>query len=146
MKKREEEAKRWYLQALYDLKAAKWNKEGEFFETACFLSQQASEKVLKSFLYFTGASRETLLTHSIFEMAVHGQKHLDAMREILEYARELDLHYVPSRYPNGLPSGYPHSFYSGQTALNAINSAEKIFNIVRAFYEEKGLRHLWEDG
>ncbi|MEZ6231199.1 MAG: hypothetical protein R3B44_11025 [Candidatus Brocadiaceae bacterium] len=27
MKKREEEAERWYLQALYDLKAAKWNKE-----------------------------------------------------------------------------------------------------------------------
>jgi len=145
MKKREE-AKRWYLQALYDLKAAKWNREGEFFETACFLSQQASEKVLKSFLYFIGASRKTLLTHSIFEMAVQAQKHLDAMGGILENARELDLHYVPSRYPNGLPGGYPHSFYSGKTALNAISSAEKIFNIVSAFYKENGLNHLLEEG
>jgi len=25
--------------------------------------------------------------------------------------RRLDLHYISSRYPNGLPAGYPHAFY-----------------------------------
>lgn len=58
--KKIEEAKRWYLQANYDLKAAKWNIEGEFFDTACFLFQQAAEKVLKSFLYFIGVSRKVV--------------------------------------------------------------------------------------
>ncbi len=144
MKKREE-AKRWYLQASYDLKAAKWNIEGGFFDTACFLSQQASEKVLKSFLYSIGASRKTLLTHSIFEMAKEAQKHLDNLGEILEKARELDLHYIPSRYPNGLPSGYPHSFYSKQTATKAVKSAKVIFNIIRAFYKDKDLKYLLEE-
>jgi HEPN domain-containing protein len=52
-------------------------------ETSGFLSQQAREKALKSRLYYTGARRAAL-----------------------EDARMLDLHYIPSRYPNGLPSGY----------------------------------------
>jgi HEPN domain-containing protein len=45
--KRTSEAKRWYRQAAYDLKAARWNIEGGFHDTACFLAQQAGEKALK---------------------------------------------------------------------------------------------------
>ena len=49
--KRTVEARRWFQQATYDLKAAQWNIEGEFYDTACFLAQQAGEKALKSLLY-----------------------------------------------------------------------------------------------
>ena len=63
--KRRGEARRWYQQARYDLKAARWNMEGEFFDTACFLSQQAAEKSLKSLLYYLGGRRNALMTHSI---------------------------------------------------------------------------------
>jgi hypothetical protein len=37
--RRIEEARRWFQQAVYDLKAAWWNLEGEFFNTVCFLAQ-----------------------------------------------------------------------------------------------------------
>lgn len=49
--------------------------------------------------------------------------------------RELDLHYIPSRYPNGLPSGYPHQFYDEETAQRALKAAEKIFAIVEDHYK-----------
>ena len=36
-------------------KAVAWNIEGGFYDTACFLAQQAGEKALKSLLYASGA-------------------------------------------------------------------------------------------
>ena len=55
-------------QAFYDLQAARWNIQGGFYDTACFLAQQAGEKALKSLLYYEGARRTALLTHSLVEM------------------------------------------------------------------------------
>jgi hypothetical protein len=66
--KRKFEAKRWFQQAYFDLKAIRWNIQGGFFDTGCFLAQQAAEKALKSLLYFQGARRTALLTHSLVEM------------------------------------------------------------------------------
>jgi HEPN domain-containing protein len=43
------EAARWLKQARYDLEAAKYNAEGEFYATACFSAQQSAEKALKAF-------------------------------------------------------------------------------------------------
>ena len=37
--KRKTEARRWFQQAYYDLKATRWNIEGGFYDTACFLAQ-----------------------------------------------------------------------------------------------------------
>ena len=66
--KRKAETRRWFQQALYDLRAARWNIEGGFHDTACFLAQQVGEKALKSLLYYLGARRQALLTHSLVEM------------------------------------------------------------------------------
>ena len=70
--KRKLEARRWFQQALYDLKATRWNIDGGFHNTACFLAQQAGEKALKSLLYYLGARRPALLTHSLVEMVQEG--------------------------------------------------------------------------
>lgn len=72
--KRKIEAKRWFQQASSDLKASRWNAEGGFYDTACFLAQQAGEKALKSLLYYLGARRAALLTHSLFEMTQEAAK------------------------------------------------------------------------
>jgi HEPN domain-containing protein len=50
------------------ISTARWNIEGGFHDTACFLAQQAGEKALKSLLYYSGSRRQALLTHSIVEM------------------------------------------------------------------------------
>jgi HEPN domain-containing protein len=135
--KRKSEAKRWFQQAFYDLQAARWNIQGGFYDTACFLAQQAGEKALKSLLYYEGARRTALLTHSLVEMVREGEKRVKALTRLLDQARELDLHYIPSRYPNGLPSGYPHQFYGKKVAQEAVIAAEKIFSSIRRFYQAR---------
>ncbi|HEY3131874.1 MAG TPA: HEPN domain-containing protein [Acidobacteriota bacterium] len=135
---REAETTRWFQQALYDLKAAEWNIQGGFHDTACFLAQQAAEKALKSFLYYTGARRTALLTHSLVTMVGAAKEKLKSLAELLDEARELDLHYVPSRYPNGLPSGYPHQFYGKEMAERALRAAERLVSAVGRHYQEKG--------
>jgi HEPN domain-containing protein len=136
--KRETEARRWYQQATYDLQAARWNIEGGFHATACFLAQQAGEKALKSLLYYLGARRVVLLTHSLVQMVQEAGKRLKPVLSVLDQARELDLHYIPSRYPNGLPSGYPHQFYGREMAQQALQAAEDILTIVREHYQAQG--------
>ena len=132
--KRKTEARRWFQQAYYDLKATRWNIEGGFYDTACFLAQQAAEKALKSILYFTGSRRKALMTHSTVEMVRESGKKINSLVELINEARELDLHYIPSRYPNGIPSGYPHQFYGRKNADQALGAAEKIFNAIKDYY------------
>jgi HEPN domain-containing protein len=136
--KRQIEARRWFQQAFYDLKATRWNIEGGFYDTACFLAQQAAEKALEAFLYFQGARRTALLTHSIVEMVQVGGKKAKGITDLLDQARELDLHYIPSRYPNGIPSGYPHQFYGKKFADQALIAAEKIFSTIRDHFQAAG--------
>jgi HEPN domain-containing protein len=132
--KRKTEARRWFQQAYYDLKATRWNIEGGFYDTACFLAQQAAEKALKSILYFTGSRRKALMTHSTVEMVRESGKKINSLNELINEARELDLHYIPSRYPNGIPSGYPHQFYGRKNADQALAAAETIFNAIKDYY------------
>ena len=140
--KRKIEAQRWFQQAFYDLKASRWNIQGGFYDTACFLAQQAGEKALKSLLYYQGARRAALLTHSLFEMVLEAGKKTIQAKELLDQARELDLHYIPSRYPNGIPSGYPHEFYSKKVAEQAVTSAEKIFSSVQDYFLSAGEKDI----
>ena len=128
------EAKRWFHQACYDIKASRWNIDGGFNDTATFLAQQAGEKALKSLLYYLGSRRKALLTHSLVEMVKEAAKRSAGLPGLLEEARKLDLHYVPSRYPNGLPSGYPHQFYGRETAEEALVAADRIVSAVVQYY------------
>lgn len=136
--KRRTEARRWFQQAVYDLKAAHWNAQGQFFAQTCFLAQQAAEKALKSLLYYLGKPRQALLTHSLVELIRHAQSDCSSLGDLLEEARLLDIHYVPARYPNGLPSGYPHIFYSRPMAEEALEAAQKILQTVQSFYLQMG--------
>jgi HEPN domain-containing protein len=135
--KRRAEARRWFRQSGYDLEAARWNIQGGFHDTACFLAQQAGEKALKSLLYYLGRRRTALMSHSLVEMVEQGSKGLSTLETLREDARTLDLHYIPSRYPNGLPSGYPHQFYVREMADQAVRAADHILNVVTEHYERE---------
>jgi len=60
MADRRTEAARWYRQASFDLKAARWNREGGFHDTACFLAQQAAGKALESLFYGPDLSAQAI--------------------------------------------------------------------------------------
>ncbi len=142
MKNRKKEAYRWFHQGLYDLQAAEWNIEGGYYSTACFLSQQGGEKILKSLLYYTGSRRQALLTHSLLEMTREAKKSIASLASLTAEARLLDLHYIPSRYPNGLPSGYPHAFYDKETAREALAAARRIAAAVEAEYRRRDEKEI----
>jgi HEPN domain-containing protein len=143
--KRQQEAHRWLHQGLYDLKAAEWNLEGGFFDTTCFLAQQSSEKVLKSLLYYLGARRKALFTHSLVELIGEAGRKVDGMADLIDDARMLDIHYIPSRYPNGLPSGYPHRFYSKKIAGEAVMAGRRIVGAVREYYVAQAATGVLEE-
>jgi HEPN domain-containing protein len=41
-------------------------------------------------------------------------------------AKALDKHYIPTRYPNGFPSGAPMDYYTAEDSTRAIDDAEAI--------------------
>ena len=55
------------------------------------------------------------------------------------------MHYIPSRYPNGLPSGYPHQFYGEETAQRALKAAEKIFAAIQDYYKAQDEKDILEE-
>ena len=50
---------------------------------------------------------------------------------LVNYARMLDKHCIPTRYPNGFASGAPTDFYTEDEARNAISNAEAILEFCR---------------
>ena len=66
------------------------------------------------------------------------------LSKLLHNALELDLHYIPSRYPNAHPNSAPHEVYDEKIAENAIKNAKMIFkgikvNLFEETNEKRGL-------
>ena len=49
----------------------------------------------------------------------------------LHYARELDLNYIPARYPNGLEEWTPSAGFGARQAASAIAGASAIVTVAR---------------
>lgn len=113
----------WYRQAERDLESAKAQKEAGFYEWACFISQQASEKALKAALQKHGADA---WGHALVDLlkAIAAITEIDS--GIQSSARFLDKYYIPARYPNGWASGSPSDFISEQDAIDAIGHSQNI--------------------
>lgn len=52
--------------------------------------------------------------------------------ELMDKARVLDRHYIPTRYPNGFERGAPMDFYSRKDADVAIEHAEAIVEFCKS--------------
>ncbi len=126
-----EEAMRWLNQAERDLGAATVLQEKEFYESACFHAQQASEKALKSLLFMKG--QRTVVTHSTRELYREVKKIFREFKDLGRASMELDKHYIPPRYPDAFPSGSPYEYYTREDADKCIKYAESILAEVRNF-------------
>lgn len=114
--------KDWLKQADADLRLAGTALEGESYEWACFAAQQAAEKAVKAIHELEGVSPRGHSVKGLLE-AIGDPA---AEKTLIDAGRELDRHYIPSRYPNGFPEGAPVDFYTQEDAKSAIQRAEAI--------------------
>jgi HEPN domain-containing protein len=124
------EARRWLGQAEDDLEFARVGLEEGFYAQACFLSQQSGEKALKALRYLRGDRR--VLGHSLGALVDSLAGEFPTIAGLRARAAELDLHYVPARYPNGLPDLAPFQAYVREQAERAIAAAEQFIAAARA--------------
>jgi len=124
-----EEWRRWLDEASWDLETAKILYQNRRYNAACFYAHQAGEKAVKALLY---SLNEAAWGHSIRMLLERYVKKTEDRRaeELLNSARELDRHYIPSRYPNAHPSGTAHEAYDPETSQKAIDSAQRILDYV----------------
>ncbi len=123
---------KWLKQAEADIKAAKDSLEDGNYEWSCFQSQQCGEKALKTCLYEKGYT--SIITHSLKELLRECLKLDELFNMLSKDARNLDMFYIPTRYPNGLAGNLaPTEFYEKEDAEKCISSAESILNAVKKF-------------
>jgi HEPN domain-containing protein len=118
----------WMRQAEADLRHARNSREDGDYNWAAFAAHQAAEKAIK---------------------AVFQRRHLDAWGhavsvlleslppdarpsgDLIDAGKELDKHYIPTRYPNGFERGAPVDYYTHREAEQAIANAEAILEWCR---------------
>lgn len=123
------EADRWLRTAEFDLEAARWNREGEFFNTACFQAQQAAEKALKAFLLAQG--ERGVRGHSTVELLDRSIPFATSFTALKPDCRVLDRHYIPTLYPDALPAGSPQEAFGREDADDAIERAQRLLSAVK---------------
>jgi len=113
----------WLGQARCDLSHAVNCCKDEHFEWSCFSAQQAAEKAIKAvYLHLHGEG----WGHSVYGLLKGLGDKMDVSQQLLDTAKGLDKHYIPTRYPNGFDSGMPADYYTKAEAEEAIKNAERI--------------------
>ena len=131
MDKNLKEGLRWLDQAKADLKTANDLLEKEDYYASAFFSQQSAEKALKGVLYSKGF--RAIVTHSVAELIGESSRYEEIFRGFMEQGRELDRHYIGSRYPNFYPSGAPHQYYTKEIAETCVKYAGLILREAEKF-------------
>jgi len=112
-----EEATRWLKQGERDLGAAMVLMDKEFYESACFHAQQASEKGTQEPAFHEGTKDNC---NAFNTRIIQGsQKVLPEFKDLGRASMELDKHYIPPRYPDAFPSGSPFEYYTERMQTNA---------------------------
>jgi HEPN domain-containing protein len=119
----------WISQAERDLAHAQHALEDQDFEWACFAARQASDRALKAVFQSIGA--RVIVGHSLRDLMMEFKRSQDVPEELVEAARVLDRHYIPTRYPDAHPSGAPYQYYTEKEAAEAIRYASEIIGFCK---------------
>lgn len=123
-----EEYNRWINEAENTFKSAIVDKENGFYNWCCFKCHQAAEFALKGLLYGIGL---TPFGHSLTKMTNDLKNQKINISSILTTCKKLDLHYIPSRYPNAHPTGSPFEYHDENIAEEALTNAKIIIDFVK---------------
>ncbi len=118
----------WWRQGEADLAHARHAAEDGDYEWSAFAAQQAAEKALKALILALGGEA---WGHSLLHLCRGLSQRVTVPAEVVEAARRLDRHYLPTRYPNGWDQGAPRDYYARSDAEEAIAQAEVVFAFCR---------------
>lgn len=113
----------WMDQARGDLRHARSDVEGAFYDRACFSAQQAAEKAVKALFQRIGA---VVWGHSVADLLEELAQRQVVPEHLRDAALELDKSYIPSRYPDAHPSGSPRRRYIRAEAERLVEYAAQI--------------------
>lgn len=113
----------WMRQAEADLNHARNTLTTGSFEWSCFAAQQSAEKALKAVFLKHG---KEAWGHTVTILLGELRESMEVSEKLLERARSLDKHYIPTRYPSGFDAGAPTDYYTRKEAEKAIHDAEEI--------------------
>ena len=114
-------------QAESDWRHAQHARDAGDYDWAAFAAHQAAEKAIKAVFQIRhrdawGHTLSLLLASLVDDAAEPG---------LIDRAKALDKHYIPTRYPNGFERGAPVDFYTLGDADRAIADAEAILDFCR---------------
>ena len=113
----------WLDQARGDLDHARSVVQTEFFDWACFSSQQSAEKAVKAVYQKLGAEA---WGHTVGDLLQGLAQVQPVDPDLIERGKDLDKAYIPARYPNAHPTGAPRRLYSRHEAERMVEHADRI--------------------
>jgi HEPN domain-containing protein len=118
----------WMRQAQADLRHARHALDDADFEWSAFAAQQSAEKAVKA-LY--QKLHLEAWGHTLSVLLANLPEPARPAPPLIDTAKALDKHYIPTRYPNGFERGAPTDFYTHDEAVRAIAQAEAILEFCR---------------
>ena len=123
----------WLKQAEKDIEKAGLDLQSGFYEWACFTARQAAQKAIKALYEFLNGEAWGHGTKALLEKLPYQDR-----SELSDDAILLDKLYIPTRYPNGLPQGIPHDYFTKRDANQAIQAASRIYEWCKSKISQKG--------
>lgn len=124
---------RWLEFARQDLQMAELALNEGIYNQVCFHSHQCVEKCIKGLIANIGKTPPR--THSIVDLlSLLPPEYLPQLREDLA---QLDIFYIPTRYPDALPGSLAEGLPDNEDARDAISAA-------RACWKEIGIKKSGE--
>jgi HEPN domain-containing protein len=123
-----ERSRDWLRQPESDLELARKARDFGHFDWAAFASHQAAEKAIKA--VFQRLHLDAW-GHTLTILLGNLPQPARPTPALVDMAKELDKHYIPTRYPNGYEQGAPVDFYTRGEAERAIALAEEILGFCR---------------
>jgi HEPN domain-containing protein len=94
------------------------------------MAEQTAQVALKAFIIAN--RRRYIWEHSVQELAQICSQYDKDFVGLVEYGKILDRYYIPTRYPDALPSPVvPYKTYTEKDALESIGFAENIIDLVK---------------
>jgi HEPN domain-containing protein len=118
----------WLRQAEADLRHARHARDDGDYDWSAFAAHQAAEKAVKAVFQRRHLDAWGHAVSVLLESLTAGER---PSGDLVDAGKELDKHYIPTRYPNGFERGAPVDFYTRGEAERAIADAEAILEWCR---------------